>query len=735
MAFTGKEFEILAEKTSLFLVLMDKEGKVRKVNKRCESLFLLPKDQIIGQSMFQRILDEDESDFRKLISALSDNSPQANRIYRFATLVSDAILSIKFDFVYHHDQMIYATGIDVTEENEEHNLLVTLSKLTKTGVWHFDPLKEKLYFSKECYHLHDIAPNTPIALETAIKYYHPASRQKVEKHIDSLINDKKPFDFIERLISEKGIEKWVRVIGKPVLHKNKVIFINGSYSDITNRYKYIKQLKHNEETKNLALKGIRSGLFDYNIENNSIFYSTDFKKMLGLPLDKDFVPEEIFREMIHPDDVDDSIQRHTDNLKKDGYHYHNFYRLKHLNEGYRHYEVYGYRKKNKNGETIRMIGNLIDIHQKKLNEQTIVENQSRLLAMVNNSFAYTVLLNTKGEILMADENSLYIIKRDFKVDPTTTPSLFINVMPVNFKNTFAHEFNEALKGISVKKEIERITIKGTTQWLESKYTPIFDDQNKVNAVLISFHDITESKLAELAIKEAHIKEQELSSLKSNILSNFSHEIRTPLNGIMTISNLLLSGEEKQQERKKLLKYLDQSKDRLLKTINNLSLYSEFETIRKNLDYIEADMNYTVETSYREYRHLAKSKGLTYLLKLDESCPIATIDENIFRTALNNIIHNAIKYTDTGKIVVKLKAIKEYIHITVKDTGIGIDRKNLKKIFDPFIQESIGLNRKYEGIGIGLTLSKKYIEILGGIITIKSETLKGTKCTIKIPRVL
>jgi PAS domain S-box-containing protein len=89
-------------------------------------------------------------------------------------------------------------------------------------------------------------------------------------------------------------------------------------------------------------------------------------------------------------------------------------------------------------------------------------------------------------------------------------------MPLNFKNSFAHEFNEALKGNIVKKEIERITNKGDLQWLEGKYTPIFDQEKKVNSILLSFLDITERKLAEIAIKESHIKEQELNSLKSNI---------------------------------------------------------------------------------------------------------------------------------------------------------------------------------------------------------------------------
>lgn len=732
MAFTVDEFNFLAKKTLLFLIVLDEEGNVYKANKRAEILFSLPQKEIEGLSIYDFLLDDDEKAFKNAIQSLHQNKQQFSDTFGFATVVSDAVLYLKFDLIYHEGK-IYASGIDVTGENEEHAFLKTVFRLTKTGAWHFDPIQDKLYFSEECYRLHGLEQGTPITLEEALLFYHEEARERVMNHWQNLINTGLSYDYTERFITAKGEEKWIRVIGEPVIYNGTVIFINGSFSDDTEEYNYLEKLRYNEETKKLALKGIRSGLFDHKLETNMVFYNKDFRKMLGLPIEKDFIAEEIFLEMIHPDDVEKAVKRHTENLKKTGYHYFNEYRLKHLDGSYRHYEIYGYRKKNKQGYATRMIGNLIDVHQKKINERTIAENKNRLLAMVNNGFAYTILLNTVGEILMADERSLKIMKRDFDADPTITPTRFIDVMPVNFRNDFAHQFNEALQGNIMKKEIERITRKGDIVWLESKYTPIKSYEDTISAVLVSFHDITEQKNAQQAIKEAHIKEQELSNLKSNILSNFSHEIRTPLNGIITISNLLLLGEENPSERKKLAAYLDESKERLLETINNLSNYSEIETIQKNLNYVETDINYTVETSYREYRHFANSKKLTYTLELDERCPSANIDRDILHTALNNILHNSIKYTDTGKVTVSVKGEKSTIDISIKDTGIGIEKENLKKIFDPFVQESIGLSRKYEGTGIGLSLSKKYVEILRGKIKVISKLEHGTEFIITIPK--
>ncbi|WP_109300177.1 PAS domain S-box protein [Aquimarina sp. AU474] len=732
MPFTLKQFGILTEKTLLFLFIMKKDGQVIAFNNRCKVLFPNECDRIKGRYITDFVIDEDVPIFIKTISKLSLETPIVNESFTFP-LSKTGVLSLKFDFTLHND-LVYVTGIDTTEEYKEHRALITISKLTKTGAWYFDVMNQEMYWTKGCYLIKELDPDTPMTRDLGASFYPKESRDRVENYLSTLIQNKEPYEYTEKIITHKGNEKWIKVVAQPVIYRNEVVYVNGTIADITDRHNYVEKLKYNEETKHLALKGIQSGLFDHFIDKKEVFYSEAFKKMLGLPLDTHIVPEQEFREMIHPDDIDKALKKHKNNLEKDGNHYHNQYRLRGKKGKYRFYEVHGFKRKNEKGETVRMVGNLIDVHQKKLSKKTIEESKKRLIAMVNNGMDYIILLNTKGEILMADEDSLKIIKRDFDVDPTGSTSLFIDVMPVNFKPSFADNFNEALKGNTIKKEIERVTHNGTNQWLETKYIPILDDASKVDSVLITFHDITEEKLAELAIKQAHIKEHELSELKSNILSNLSHEIRTPLNGIIAISTLLQT-EENPEERIKLTEYLKESQDRLFDTLNTLGGFSEIESIQKNLNYSELDINYVVETSFREYRHLANAKKLEYTLDLDESCPQASIDENLFNTALNNIIHNAIKYTIDGSVQVKIKTkrSKKNIYIYIIDTGIGIDKDNYQKIFDPFVQESIGFSRKYEGTGMGLSLSKRYIEILGGSIKVKSKLGKGTEFIIIIPK--
>ncbi|MBC8757221.1 PAS domain S-box protein [Kordia sp. YSTF-M3] len=712
------------------MIVLNTKGIIAQLNKRFDNSF--QSDTLyIGKPLQNFVLDKYEAILKEIINKVASGETILKQHLKFPTNTSKGILTLRLDF-YLEDTHIYAVGTDVTQDDKERQALEAISALGKIAAWYYNPITEELFWSRECYKMHGIDPNDTDRDEKGFYNYAEEIQERAKKYLYELLETKQRYDYIET-VTKQGAKTYLRIAAEPVLHNNKIIFVNGTVADVTERQEYIEQLKESEETKRLALKGIRSGLFDHMIETNMVYYSPSFRRMLGLPLKEEFLPEEEFRKMIHPEDVEAALTRHLENLEKEDAYYFNYYRLRHLDGEYLHYEVYGYCKKDANGHTTRMIGNLINVNERKKSEQTVLRNQRHLQAIINNGFVYTFLLDANGNILMTDEASAKIIVKDFNINPNKVSVRFMDILPLNFKNTYADSFNEALKGHISRKEVERVTSQGHSQWLEVKYTPITDDTGSVTAVLISSLDITEQKMAEIAIKEAHLKEQELNSFKTNILANFSHEIRTPLNGIMAISQLLIT-EEDAEERNKLLAYLDESKDRLLETVTNLSNFSEIEAIKTNLNLTKCDLNFTVESSFREYDHLAEVKALDYKLILDKSSPKVAIDEQLFRTAFNNIVHNAIKYTQEGTITVSIATDETRTNalISVKDTGIGMEAANLTKIFDPFVQESIGMSRKYEGTGIGLSLSKRYIEILNGSIEVNSELAKGSEFIIKLP---
>jgi len=720
----------ILEKSSLYVIVLDTKGIIQQLNTSANASFKSV-NSCIGMPLQNFVLDKYESKLKEIIHKVSAGETVLNQHLKFPTTTSRGILALRLDFSLEEDH-IYAIGSDVTKEDKEQQALSAISELGKIAAWYYNPITKELFWSKECYKMHGVDPEDVDRDQKGFYNYAEEIQERAKKYLYELLETKQSYDYIET-VTKNDQKTYLRIAAEPVLHNNEIIFVNGTVADITERQEYIQQLEYSEETKRLALKGIRSGLFDQRLENNVVYINPSFRKMLGLSFTEDFLPTSEFRKMIHPDDLKGALERQEANFQKKNAYYFNHYRLRHLDEKYRYYEVYGYCKKDSDGKTIRMIGNLINVDKRIKNEQMLLKNQRRMQAIINNGFVYTFLLDKEGKILLTDKASASIIEKDFNVNPTKEIVRFIDVLPLNFKHTFADSFNEAFKGNTIRKELERLKQEGNSQWLEIKYTPIIDDQKNISTILITVHDITERKIAEIAIKEAHIKEQELNSLKTNILANFSHEIRTPLNGIMAISELL-STEKDIEERNKLLQYLKESKDRLLETINNLSNFSEVEAIKTNINLTKCDLNFTVESSYREYDHLAEAKKIDYTLILDKSSPKIEIDEQLFRTAFNNIVHNAIKYTNTGSITITITTDKTDNNavISVKDTGIGIEAENLTKIFDPFIQESIGFSRKYEGTGIGLSLSKRYIEILDGTIDVKSEAKKGSEFIIKLP---
>ena len=175
-----------------------------------------------------------------------------------------------------------------------------------------------------------------------------------------------------------------------------------------------------------------------------------------------------------------------------------------------------------------------------------------------------------------------------------------------------------------------------------------------------------------------------------------------------------------------------SSDRLINTLEGMINLSQMNSLSSSVDMVMLDVNSLVKECYDDQLPLANSKGIAFDLELTEQPQSIMGDHSLFKVAMNQIINNAIKFTDQGTITINVSSKNNFVKILIQDTGIGIRKKNLKKVFEMFVQESQGLSRKYEGTGIGLTMAKKYIELMDGVIKVKSQTKKGSTFSIKFP---
>jgi PAS domain S-box-containing protein len=250
----------------------------------------------------------------------------------------------------------------------------------------------------------------------------------------------------------------------------------------------------------------------------------------------------------------------------------------------------------------------------------------------------------------------------------------------------------------------------------------------------SIQDITERKQAELELIKAKEKAEESERLKSAFLTNMSHEIRTPMNGILGFAELLKLPNLTNEEQQDFIKTIQISGERMLNTINSIVDISKIESGLIQVDIKESNINEQIEFIYDFFKPEVENKGLQFLLK--NSLPsneaiIKTDIEKVF-AILTNLVKNAIKFTNEGSIEFGYERKGEYLEFFVKDTGVGIPQKQHQMIFERFRQGSESHNRDYQGSGLGLSISKSYVEMLGGKIWVESEEGKGSTFHFTIP---
>jgi CheY-like chemotaxis protein/nitrogen-specific signal transduction histidine kinase len=247
-------------------------------------------------------------------------------------------------------------------------------------------------------------------------------------------------------------------------------------------------------------------------------------------------------------------------------------------------------------------------------------------------------------------------------------------------------------------------------------------------------DITERKQAEQKLIKAKEHAEESDRLKSAFLANMSHEIRTPMNSILGFTELLKTEDITSKQQKEYIQIIKKGGDRLLNIINDIIDISKIESGQMKVSITKTNINEQIEYISSFFRPEVEEKGIQLIFKNtlpDKDAVINTDREKIF-AILTNLVKNAIKFTGEGFIELGYKKKEKLLEFFVKDTGSGIRQEHKEFIFERFRQGSDSLVRNYEGAGLGLSISKAYVEMLGGTIWVDSELGKGSVFYFTIP---
>lgn len=304
----------------------------------------------------------------------------------------------------------------------------------------------------------------------------------------------------------------------------------------------------------------------------------------------------------------------------------------------------------------------------------------------------------------------------------------------NDLDLLVREFEEASIELTDIDTTFRVNIKGQVHWCRiiAKIDSEISDKDTAinwNGLVL---DITDFKKNERALKEANIIAEQAVKARSNFLATMSHELRTPISGMAGLLELI-KDSALNDEQHFLLSNVETSLNNLLFLVNDILDFSKIEAGQLTLEYNQVDLDEVLGGVFRVHAASAESKGIKVELHWQpttlNSC---FVDALRISQVVSNLLNNAVKFTEIGKVVILVNLTSRFLEIKILDTGVGMSEQQTKKLFTPFEQGDSSVARRFGGTGLGMTITKQLLDAMHGSIEVESQIGVGTKVSIIIP---
>jgi len=401
---------------------------------------------------------------------------------------------------------------------------------------------------------------------------------------------------------------------------------------------------------------------------------------------------------------------------------------------------------------IGFIETLRDITEQKAIEQALIKEKEKAQRYLDIAGVMFVAIDADERVSLINKKGAELF--GYREDEIIGKNWFDTFIPEENRDKVKAVFKKMMAGgIKPAEYFENpvLTKAGRERIIAWHNTPLYDEKGRIIGILASGEDITERIRAEKALQTAHselekkvtdrtrklsaanLRLQELDRLKSMFITSMSHELRTPLNSIIGFTGIILMGMtgEINNEQKKQLTIVKKSAKHLLSLINDIIDVSKIEAGK----FVQTIEVFDLSSLIREVRDIfsssAAKRGLTLSLKLPERLSIES-DQRRIKQVLVNLVGNALKFTDKGGVEIQAAEMEGSVQVSVKDTGIGIKREDMNRLFMFFSRITRPTLTIREGTGLGLYISKKIVEVLGGCIWAKSTHGWGSEFIFSLP---
>jgi two-component system cell cycle sensor histidine kinase PleC len=632
---------LLAATDERMILILDQNGHILWANEHWEDHFQADSD---CKDFEHWVLESDRTTFKDLLGTVSSGEVQKKKAFIGLIHPVEAVKTYEANLIKEEDQL-FLIAHDRTHISQENKSKKILANLGKIGMWSFANASRTLKCSEGMFTIYGFPSEIPLDNELIFGCYKKEDSLRFQTKMSQLLSgSNEPLEFIGEMTCGSGVNKTLRTRAQAVFHEGEVVEIQGYTADISLMRRKREAHKFWLEMSQLALKGIKSGVFFHDLLSDEVVYGEEFKEMIGLGDTAGTISEEQFREMIVEEDRAAAFQRHQNELKKKSPYYRNDYRLKHGSGEEVHYEVYAWKQFDENQEPIRMVGNLINVEEEVKAKKERQKMLRSLKAVVNNGFTFTYLIDHDGYILYCDQRSAELIEHEFGVNPFRSQIKFESVTPKNLQRGFNSSFPKALNGQTISKVVPRYLIDGSTAWMSVRYAPVPRNGDDEPRVLLTILDITEQKRSEQVSSFYQQKLEELAKLKHLLLENAGESLSAPLDEIKSVLHSIKEEGHQKVKNSKLNQALE-----LLEGVRAQEKRFRKEQIlkaeRASLSFEKISLEGYVKFSIEKQEHFATTFGVNidFVSKLDSGLTVLS-DLGLLQQVIDNTLNNSIHYT-------------------------------------------------------------------------------------------